>query len=220
MEARYDGVADWYEHEFRDARLSGDLEKTAIRLLGTGPGQLLDVGCGTGRFTAIFAGHDWTVTGIDVSEDMLQRARDRGLDVRLADATALPFSPDSFDAAISMWTHTDIDDFGAAVREVARVRRAGGTFVYMGAHPCFVGPRSAFVAAEGVPTLHPGYRVTGRYVAGPGVTADGLRAKVGATHLPLGLLMQRFCDADFHIEDFEESTEREYPYMIGMRCRL
>lgn len=220
MRARYDGLADWYEQEFRDARLADDLEKTAVRLLGVGPGRLLDVGCGTGVFTATLAQHGWTVLGVDVSEDMLRLARERNLEVVRADGTALPFDADAFDAVISMWTHTDIDDFSAMVREVARVLKSGGPLVYMGAHPCFVGPHSEFVAAQGVPKLHDGYRRTGRYTNAPGVTEEGLRAKVGATHLPLGMLLRGFCDAGFRIELFEESEEREYPYMIALRCRV
>lgn len=216
---RYDGVADWYEHHFGDARLLIDFEEMLARLLGTGDGDLLDVGCGTGRFAQALTKLGWTVTGIDVSEDMLRIARERGLDVVCADATALPFADTSFDAVISMWTHTDVDDFEAAVREVARVLVPGEPFVYMGAHPCFVGPHSAFVATQGVPTLHPGYREAARYIDAPGVTPDGLRAKVGATHLPLGRLLQTFCDAGFRIEHFEESQEREYPYMVALRCR-
>jgi SAM-dependent methyltransferase len=150
---------------------------------------------------------------------MLRVARGRDLDVIQADAVALPFDDGMFDAVVSTWTHTDIDDFGATVQEVARVLHSDGPFVYLGAHPCFVGPHSEFVAAEGVPILHPGYRRTARYTEAPGVTADGLRARVGATHLPLGLLLRTFCDAGFRIEQFEESEEREYPYMIGLRCR-
>lgn len=219
MRARYDGIADWYEHEFRDPRLAGDLENAAVRLLGRGTGRLLDVGCGTGRFAEKFAQYGWTVTGVDISEDMLRIARNRGLDVIQADATALPFDADVFDAVTSTWTHTDIDDFSAMVREVSRVLKDGGPFVYMGAHPCFVGPHSQFVAAEGVPTLHPGYRRTERYVAGPGITPDGLRIRVGATHLPLGLFLQTFFDAGFRLEHFEESEPREYPYMVALRCR-
>lgn len=219
IRARYDGVADWYENVFKDARLASELKRMALRLLGDARGRLLDVGCGTGLLTAKLAERGWDVTGVDVSEDMLRVARSRGLEVTKADATALSFDDGAFDAVISTWTHTDIDDFGATVQEVSRVLHQGGPFVYLGAHPCFVGPHSEFVAAEGVPTLHPGYRQTARYSDAPGVTADGLRAKVGATHLPLGMLLQTFCGAGFRIEQFEESAEREYPYMIGLRCR-
>jgi len=218
--ARYDGIADWYDREFRSFPSTEVRRETALRILGEGPGKLLDVGCGTGTHTAAISQHRWTVTGTDVSEDMLRLARKRGLEVVRADAVALPFDDESFDAVISMWTHTDVDDFPAVVEEVARVLRREGPFVYMGAHPCFVGPHSRCVSAEGVPVLYPGYQQTERYAEAPGVTPDGLRAKVGGTHLPLGLFLQTFIDAGFRLEHFEESEAREYPHMIALRCRL
>lgn len=217
--ARYDGVADWYEQEFRNARVADIPLQTVRRLLGRSSGRLLDVGCGTGVYTQTMSGWGWTATGIDVSEDMLRHARARGLDVVCADAAALPFDDDSFDAVVSMWTHTDVNDFSSVVREVARVLRSEGPFVYVGAHPCFVGPHSRFVSAQGVPELHPGYRRTERYVDGPGITPDGLRITVGATHLPLGLFLKTFFDEGFRLEHFEESEAREYPHMIALCCR-
>jgi SAM-dependent methyltransferase len=169
---------------------------------------------------AAFAELGWEVVGVDISEDQLTLARRRGLEVVCADAAKLPFADSAFDGVVSMWTHTDVDDFGAVLREVARVLRRGGTFVYVGAHPCFVGPHSYFVAAEGVPELHGGhYRRTGRYIEAPGISPSGLRAKVGATHLPLGLFVQAFLNAEFEIERFEEPETREYPYMVALGCR-
>ncbi|MFN2472045.1 MAG: class I SAM-dependent methyltransferase [Gaiellaceae bacterium] len=159
------------------------------------------------------------VTGVDVSEDQLRLARSRGVEVVLADAEELPFDDASFDAAVSMWTHTDVGDVAAVLREIARVLRPGAPFVYQGAHPCFVGPHSRFVSAEGVPTLHPGYWQTGRYHDAPGISPHGLRAKVGAVHLPLGLLVQAFLDAGLRLEQFEEPQLREYPWMIALRAR-
>jgi SAM-dependent methyltransferase len=218
--ARYDGIADWYDHEFRSPP-SGDVRReTLLRILGDGPGRLLDVGCGTGVYTAMMSRYRWAATGIDVSEDMLRLARQRGLEVVHTDAADLPFDDESFDAVMSMWTHTDVDDFPTVMKEVAHVLTREGRFVYIGAHPCFVGPHSRFVSAEGVPVLYPGYRRTRRYAEAPGVTPDGLRAKVGATHLPLGPFLQTFFDAGFRLEHFEESEPREYPHMVAMRCRL
>ena len=49
--------------------------------------------------------------------------------------------------------------------------------------------------------------------------AEGLRARVGATHLPLGLFLQAFLDAGLTLERFEELENREYPYMVALRCR-
>jgi SAM-dependent methyltransferase len=217
--ARYDGVADWYEREFRASPLTDESIQALRRFLGEGPGSLVDVGCGTGIFSEQMALWGWEVRGVDISEDMLRLARERDLDVTCADATDLPFDDDSFDAAVSMWTHTDVDAFGAMTREVRRVLRDGGPFVYIGAHPCFVGPHSRFVAAKGVPELHLGYRRTERYVDAPGITPAGLRFRVGATHLPLGAFLEAFFAAGFHLQQLEESGEREYPHMISLRCR-
>jgi hypothetical protein len=103
--------------------------------------------------------------------------------------------------------------------ELARVLRSGAPFVYIGAHPCFVGPHSRFFGATGVPELHGGYARAGRYDDGPAIRPEGLRARVGATHLPLGLFVQAFVDAGFALERFEELGSREYPYMVALRCR-
>ena len=215
--ARYDGLAEWYE-----ATLLGDptVPDTALRLLGAGPGRLLDVGCGTGFHTVRFTEAGWSVVGIDPSEDQLRRARERDLDVVFGRGEELPFGDGEFDAAVSLWTHTDVEDFAAVCRETARVLRPGAPFVYVGAHPCFVGPHSLFVRGEGIPELHPGwYRRPGRYEDAPGVTETGLRARVGATHLPLALFFEAFLDAGFTLERVEEPGDREYPYVVALRCR-
>ena len=150
---------------------------------------------------------------------MLRRAYAHGIELHQASAESLPFESASFHAAVSLWTHTDVDDFPVLLREASRVLHAGAPFAYIGAHPCFVGPHSRFIAAEGVPTLHPGYRRTERYHGGPAIGPDGLRARVGATHLPVGLFLQVFLDAGFQIERFEELGTREYPYVVAVGCR-
>lgn len=215
--ARYDNVVEWYEG-FRPS-LNDDEVDAIRRFLGPGRGRCLDLGCGTGVAIPELTRLGWTVVGVDVSEEMLSRARVFGAELHRAPAEALPFEDESFDAAVSLWLHTDVDDFPAILREAARVLRPEAPFAYIGAHPCFVGPHSRFIAAEGVPELHPGYRRTERYDGGPAIGPDGLRARVGATHLPLGLFIQAFLDAEFHIEAFEELGSREYPYEIALRCR-
>src|SRR5437899_8360656 len=118
--ARYDGSADWYDTEFQPSPLESPTWDAVQRLLGAGSGRLVDVGCGTGAYAAGLAGLGWTVTGVDVSEDMLRRARSRGVEALAADATDLPFDSASFDAAVSLWTHTDVGDLDAMIREIAR----------------------------------------------------------------------------------------------------
>jgi SAM-dependent methyltransferase len=219
--ARYDGVADWYDRELATAELGLSSQRVVLRILGKGSGRLIDVGCGGGAFAATLAEHGWQVTGVDISQDQLRLARERGVDVVRADARELPFGDADFDAAVSVFTHTDMDDFAGVLRELARVLRSGGVFVYLGVHPCFIGPHSRFMRGEGVPTLFSGYRDTARYTEGPGISPAGLRAKVGAVHLPLAPFVQGFLDAGFTIERFEEPTgsEREYPHLVAVRCR-
>jgi SAM-dependent methyltransferase len=220
-EVRYDGIADWYDTEFQPAPLESETWRTLVRLLGAAFGSLLDVGCGTGSYSAALSERGWDVTGVDLSDDMLRRARAKGLHALQADAKSLPFDDGSFAAAVSLFTHTDLDDFGDVVREVTRVLRPDAPLVYLGPHPCFVGPHSTYDVERALPTLHPGwYRRTGRYDDAPGISrSSGLRIRVGASHLPLGLFLQTFLDAGLRLERIEEPEEREYPFFVALRWR-
>ena len=218
-EARYDGIAEWYDGWRPE--LTPDELAALMRLLGTGDGRCLDVGCGTGVATAVVAELGWSAVGVDVSTELLAVARERGLEVVEGSAHALPFEDEAFEAAISVWTHTDVGDFRTAVAEVGRVLRRGAPFVYIGGHPCFVGPHSRFVHAEGTPTFHPGYRPSRGYDrSAPGVgDPDGLRARVESRHLTLADFITAFAAAGLRIERFEELGDRDYPYLVGLRAR-
>ena len=215
---RYDAIAEWYDSTFRPSLTPAESDALE-RLLGPGEGRCLDLGCGTGVAAPVLASLGWSVVGVDTSESLLEIARDRGVEALAASVHALPFADGSFDAVVSIWTHTDVGDFGAAVREAARVLRPEAPLVYLGGHPCFVGPHSRFVGAEGVPSLMPGYRREGRYDGGSAISPEGLRAKVGAQHLPLDRFLQAFLDAGLRLDRFEELERGEYPYMLGLRCR-
>jgi ubiquinone/menaquinone biosynthesis C-methylase UbiE len=219
--SRYDGIADWYDAEFQRAPLESETWEVLVRLLGEGSGTLVDVGCGTGAYAAGLAALGWDYTGVDASEDMLRRARAKGATVTQADATALPFEDATFDAAVSVCTNTDLDDLAAAVREVVRVLRPGAPFVCLAVHPCFVGPHSVYDPEGGVPQFHAGwYRRVGRYDEAPGIwRSSGVRIRVGAGHLPLGLFLQTFLDAELRLERIEEPEGREYPFILGLRWR-
>jgi SAM-dependent methyltransferase len=219
--ARYDGIADWYDTEFQPAPLESETWAVLSRLLGEGTGPLLDVGCGTGAYAAGIAALGWDYTGVDASEDMLRRAREKGATAVRADAAALPFADASFAAGVSVFTHTDLDDFAGVLQEVVRVLRPGAPFVYIGVHPSFVGPHSVYDVDRQTPELHPNwYRRTGRYDEAPGIwRASGVRVKVGASHLPLGLYLQTFLDAGLRLEQVEEPGGREYSFGLAFRWR-
>ena len=216
---RYDGLAEWYQ-EFRPSMTPDEIDALR-RLLGPPGGRCLDVGCGTGVATAAVAELGWSAVGVDLSADMLEVARSRGLEVVQGSADALPFADRNFDAAVSVWTHIDVDEFPAAVREIARVLRPQAPLIYIGGHPCFVGPHALFLSGEGVPELHPGYRDSRRYDSSvPGVAnPEGLRARVGGVHLPLAAFLNAFLSVRFRIERFEELGDRDYPHVVALRAR-
>jgi SAM-dependent methyltransferase len=216
---RYDGLAD-EDAEFLEAHAPYYelAEELLRRLLGPGPGRCVDLGCGTGRFLGVAADLGWQVTGVDVSADQLRLAARAAAAARLvqADAAAVPLDDASFDAAFSTFTHTDVDDFAGLAAEARRLLRPGGRFVYVGNHPCFVGPVQEDTTR--VPVLHPGYRRAGRWdaAAAPGSTPDGWRTRLGSyVHLPLGAFLKAFAGLTL-VDADEGNEEREYPTMIAV----
>ena len=134
--ARYDGIADWYDTEFQPAPLESETWSIVGRLLGEPCGSLLDVGCGTGSYTAALAERGWDVTGVDVSEDMLRRAQDRGVRTVRADGASLPFGDASFDVMFTAFGAVPfVADSAAIMAEAARVVRPGGRWVFATTHP-------------------------------------------------------------------------------------
>lgn len=97
-------------------------------------GRLLEAGVGTGLALPHY-GPKLTVTGIDLSPDMLQRARERvmragqsNIEALLEmDATALDFPDGRFDVAVAMFVMTVVPDPAKAMREIARVTKPGGS---------------------------------------------------------------------------------------------
>ncbi len=88
--------------------------------------RVLELGCGTGLILARIAKIAEEAVGIDLSEGMAQRARDRGLDVRIGSVCDLPFEDDQFDLTYSFKVLAHIPYIEAAVREAVRVTRPGG----------------------------------------------------------------------------------------------
>jgi 2-polyprenyl-6-hydroxyphenyl methylase/3-demethylubiquinone-9 3-methyltransferase len=91
--------------------------------------QILDLGCGKGRFARFLQSEGASVAGVDLSAAMLAEAT--GIDRVLASARRLPFRPCAFDAviAIEVFEHLDRALHRSALAEARRVLRPGGVIV-------------------------------------------------------------------------------------------
>lgn len=111
--------------------------KTAVRLANDRAGQrILEVGVGTGLSLPYFR-DDARVVGIDVSKEMLARARERVRSRGLAqveallemNAEAMSFADDSFDAVLALYVASVVPNPARLAAEIRRVCRPGGTIV-------------------------------------------------------------------------------------------
>ena len=97
--------------------------------VGVGQGtRLIDIGCGSGYAAAMASALGAMVTGIDITPELIEIARERvpGSDFRVGAMDALPFEDEGFDAAVAFNSFQFADDPAHAVREAARVVKGNG----------------------------------------------------------------------------------------------
>src|SRR5437764_10391814 len=130
----YENLAWVYDLTFGPALHPGRVD--AIERMGIKSGdRVLEVGVGTGINAALYPA-DCSVTGIDFSSSMLEKAHDRiarkGVhNVRLLqmDAQNMKFADDSFDIVYAPYVISVVPDPVAVTREMRRVCRPGGRIV-------------------------------------------------------------------------------------------
>jgi phosphatidylethanolamine/phosphatidyl-N-methylethanolamine N-methyltransferase len=109
--------------------------KAAVRIANAQPGQrILEVGVGTGLSLPYFRS-DAEVTGIDVSTEMLAKAKKRAAVLPQVkaiiemDAERTDFADSSFDAVLALYVASVVPDPARFAAEMRRVCRPGGTIV-------------------------------------------------------------------------------------------
>jgi SAM-dependent methyltransferase len=157
----------WISQEtFLDAAMAAILGRLLERANISPKENVLDIGCGTGASTlaaAVETGPAGHVTGLDIAEQLLNRARIRSNDAGLqnttfilADAQTYQFVADSFDAIISRFGLMFFESPVAAFANMARGLKPNGRLVFAAwapaaGNPWFSIPRDAAIARLGKP---------------------------------------------------------------------
>ena len=121
----YDGAFDW---------ALGPGRRIAVSALPVKPGErVLEVGVGTGLSLPYYPS-DCHVSGIDISEAMLERARERvdelgraDIDLRRMDASALSYPDETFDHVLAPYVISVVPEPERVMAEIRRVCKPGGT---------------------------------------------------------------------------------------------
>ena len=120
--------------------------------------RVLDVACGTGNVAITAARRGAQVTGLDITPDMLEGARENAaiagvddIEWREGDATDLPFEDDTFDVSLSCVGHMFANPPRAAASELLRVTRSGGRIAFTSWTPRSVVPAMAKTLQEYLP---------------------------------------------------------------------
>ncbi|MDR2986410.1 MAG: class I SAM-dependent methyltransferase [Nocardiopsaceae bacterium] len=204
--ARYDEIADFYDATAGQA-ITDPATAVLLRMSGDVSGmRVLDAACGQGRVARELARRGAQVTGVDISEALLAKARvletERSLRISYvhADVTAPGALADEvFDGAVCNYGLTDVDDLDGVMATIARLVRPGGWFIFSLLHPCFPGwDRDA-------PSSWPpdrGYFCEGWWLA----DNPGFRGKVGSQHRMLSSYLNSIARHGFVTEEVAEPS--------------
>lgn len=172
-------------------------------------GNVLDVACGTGDMCVELARRCYTVTGVDISEEMLAVARQKTASAtfHLGNAEALPFADGEFDAVTCAFGVRNFVHLEQGLNEMLRVLKPGGTMIVLE------------LATPDSPLIRPFYNLyTKRIIPWLGQRIAGNREAY--TYLPKSI--ERFPKGDAFLSVLGDSvaknaTERKLTFGV---CRL
>ncbi len=175
--------------------------------------RVVDLGCGFGWFSRWARKHGAAcVLGLDISENMIARAKadtnDVAIDYAIADIGKLDLSETSFDFAYSALAFHYVEDFDSLVKAVYRALAPGSHFVFTIEHPIYMAP------------THPGWSMgpdgrktwpVGQYLVEGPRTTDWLAKGVIKQHRTIGTTLNALINAGFairHVEEWKPTPEQ------------
>ncbi|MBZ9935793.1 class I SAM-dependent methyltransferase [Mesorhizobium sp. BR1-1-16] len=187
---------DWSRRHVLDAPMLARVE-------GRGFTTAIDIGCGEGRFCRMMRESGIRTCGVDPTLALVAEARKRDPkgDYRVGRAEALDAETAAFDLAVSYLSLIDIPGLDAAIGEVHRVLRPGGTFLIANLQSFnTAGPPTGWTKEpDGSRRFYIDHYLDERaqWVAWQGV-------RIVNWHRPLGTYMQALLGAGFELRHFAE----------------
>lgn len=190
--------------------------------------QVLDLACGEGHLARSLAERTQgqiQLLGVDASEKMISIAQAKSqelshcLTFQQVDACHLdPLPADFFDVTVCNMALMDIQDYGQAIREVARTLKPTGLFVFSILHPCFMTPGSGWLRDDEDNIT--GWRVDDYFssLAWEWTIKTQMTRETYSFHRPLSDYVSALRQAGFVILDLREP--RPSPELIQMKPRL
>ena len=129
--AFFDGHAAADDYDVFEPQASARIVDAFVKLTELPPGaRVIDLGCGSGAFTALLARAGYDCVGLDISAKLVAVGRRKfpGLELLTGDIEHLPFADASLDGALLSGVVHHFPDPSRCAAEVARVLRPGGHF--------------------------------------------------------------------------------------------
>ncbi|MEM6727681.1 MAG: bifunctional 2-polyprenyl-6-hydroxyphenol methylase/3-demethylubiquinol 3-O-methyltransferase UbiG [Pseudomonadota bacterium] len=189
----YDRVAEqWWSDDVRWIRTLKNMVPGRLSYFDTlvewDGRDVLDLGCAGGFMAEALAERGAKVTGIDPAAEAIAAARahgeGKGITYDVGVGEALPYDDASFDHVVCVDVLEHVQDLGQVCREVARVLRPGGTFLFDTINKNFLAKLAVITAAEDILGLLP----KGTHDPAMFIKPSVLRQKLNAA----GLTPQKF----------------------------
>lgn len=235
--AVYNNIAEWYDSYLSDNPIYQEMVVPALlELIGDARDQTIcDFACGQGVIARELARRGAHVTGVDLSDqllDMAQRyevAEPLGITYVQGDVQDTHLLADvTFDGCVCNVALMDIPDLAAAFSTMCRLVRTGGWLVFSLTHPCFEAPHAQWVTRDdgGMARAISSYFREGFWQSEGG----GIRSRVGAYHRTLSTYLNTMLTAGFTLEYLLEPPamgerarqvvgNREVPSLLLVRAR-
>lgn len=199
----FDKIARTYDRLNRLMTLGLDRRWRKRALRGI-QGNVLDVACGTGDMAVSLVERGYTVTGVDISEEMLAIARQKApmVTFMIADAEHLPFPDASFDAVTCAFGVRNFVHLEQGLSEMLRVLKPGGRMVILE------------LATPDSPLLRPFYNLYTKHII-PWLGSRIAGNREAYTYLPESV--ERFPKGDAFLRLFSSACERKLTFGV---CRL